>query len=287
MTSCAAAWLSRKFRYLFYDSNRGSLVRGVRLAPPCLEALESRNLLSNASGVWSFASAPRLHPMKVNVHTLNPGASTNPIFVAPYAQSATPGTLVGQTGPLIMDASGNPIWFYPVSGNNVPQVVDFHTQTLYGKPVMIWWQGTIAGTVPSNLPPGTPLNGNFVVYNQHYQKIMTIRAPSGAGLDLHEMLVTSQGDAYFISTKTVQANLTPYGGTANGSYVDPVVQEENLRTHKVIFTWDMAKHVPLSDSVFPAPTTPGLAWDVYHLNSIDVSPDGSQLLFSAQYVGSL
>ncbi len=159
-------------------------------------------------------------------------------------------------------------------------MVDFHTQTLYGKPVLIWWQGTIAGTVPSNLPPGTPLTGDFVIYNQHYQKIMTVQAPNGAGLDLHELLVTSQGDAYFITTKTVKANLTPYGGPANGAYVDPVIQEENLRTGKLIFTWDMAAHVPLSDSVVPAPTTPGQPWDVYHLNSIDVSPDGSQLLVS-------
>ena len=122
-------------------------------APPCLEALESRNLLSNASGVWSFASAPRLHPMKVNVLTLNPGADLNPIFVAAYAQSANPGVLVGQNGPLIMDASGNPIWFHPTSSNNSMQVFDFHTQTLYGKPVLIWWQGTIAGTRTEQLTP--------------------------------------------------------------------------------------------------------------------------------------
>jgi len=282
MTSCAAAWLSRKFRCLFYDSNRGSLVRGLRLAPPRLEALESRNLLSNASGVWAFAGAPGLHPMKVNVLTLNPGASLNPIFVAPYAQSSNPSELVGETGPLIMDASGNPIWFHPVSSNNRPQVIDFRTQTLFGKPVLIWWQGTIAGTVPSNLPPGTPLSGDFVIYNQHYQRIMTVRAPNGVGLDLHELLVTSRGDAYFITAKTVKANLTPYGGPTKGEYVDPEIQEENLRTGKVIFTWNMAAHVPLSDSFAPAPTTPGRPWDVYHLNSIDVSPDGSQLLISAR-----
>jgi hypothetical protein len=282
MTSWAVTRLSRKFRCLFSDSNRGSRVRGLRVAPPCLEALESRNLLSDASGVWSFVSAPRLHPMKVNVLTLNPGASPNPIFVAPYAQSANPSELVGQTGPLIMDASGNPIWFDPVSSKNNPQVVDFHTQTLFGKPVLIWWQGTIAGTVPSNLPAGSSLSGDFVVYNQHYQKIMTIRAPNGAGLDLHELLLTSQGDAYFISTKVVKANLTPYGGVADGEYIDPVIEEENLRTGKVIFTWNMAKHVPLSDSVIPAPTTSGQAWDVYHMNSIDLSPDGSQLLVSAR-----
>ena len=82
---------------------------------------------------------------------------------------------MGETGPLIMDASGNPIWFDPVSSNNRPQVVDFHTQTLFGKPVLIWWQGTIAGTVPSKLAPWHVAVGHFVIYNQHYQKIMTVR----------------------------------------------------------------------------------------------------------------
>ena len=36
------------------------------------------------------------------------------------------------------------------------------------------------------------------------------------------------------------------------------------------------------DSLIAAPTSPGEVWDVYHMNSIDVSPDGSQLLVSAR-----
>jgi hypothetical protein len=281
MTSCAAAWVSRKIRSLFGDDNRGSHVRRLRPAPPCLESLESRNLL-NASGVWSFVSAPTLHPMKLNVLKLTSGASPSPIFVSPYDQSANPSLLVGQTGPLMMDAAGNPIWFKPVSSTNIPQVLDFQTQTLNGKPVLIWWQGTIAGTVPSSKPLGTVLSGSFVVYNQHYQKIMTVDAPHGQGLDLHELLLTKGGNAYFIATKTVKANLTPYGGTANGEYVDPVIEEENLNTGKLVFSWNMSRHVPLGDSFIPAPTTPGTAWDAYHVNSIDVSHDGSQVLVSAR-----
>jgi hypothetical protein len=220
--------------------------------------------------------------MRVTVRTLKGGASLNPIFVAPFAESSNPTDLVGQTGPLIMDNSGNPIWFQAVSGNNRPQVLDFKTQTLFGKPVLTWWQGTIAGTVPSKLPPGITLSGGFVIADQHYRKIMMVHARNGAGLDLHEFLITSRGDAYFISTKTARANLTPYGGLANATYVDPVIQGENLRTGKVIFSWDMAAHVPLSDSIVPAPTTPGQTWDPYHVNSIDVSPDGSQVLASAR-----
>ncbi len=250
-----------------------------------MEALESRNLLSNASGVWDFVSAPQLHPMKVNVLTLAPDASLDPIFVSPYDQSPDPSYLVGQTGPLMMDGTGNPIWFHPLSSDNSLLAFGFEAQTLFGKPVLTWWQGTVAGITPSQLPPGTPLGGEYVIYNQHYQEIMSVEAPKGFAMDEHEFLITPQGDAYFFGLKSVNANLTPYGGPANGSYIDPEILEVNLRTGKLIFAWDMAAHVPLSDSVVPTPTTPGQPWDPYHLNSIAVSPDGSQILVSAPTPG--
>ena len=64
------------------------VVRGLRCAAMPGGPREPQPT-SNASGVWNFVSAPRLHPMKANVLTLQAGASPNPIFVAPYAQSAT------------------------------------------------------------------------------------------------------------------------------------------------------------------------------------------------------
>jgi hypothetical protein len=282
MTSYAADWLTRTFQCFFEDSRPGSRVRGPRLAPPRLEALESRKLLSGASGVWSFASAPQLHPMRVNVLKLQPGASLNPVFVAPYDQLTDPTALVGQTGLLIMDRAGNPIWFRPVSSNNRVQVVDFQTQTLFGQPVLIWWQGQIAGIVKSRSPAGTSLGGNFVIYNQNYRPIMTVKPPRGSSTDLHELTITPQGIAYFITTRIVKADLTPYGGPRNGSYVDSAIQGLDLRTRRTAFAWDMAAHVPLSDSIVPVPTTPGQTWDPYHANSIDASADGSQLLVSAR-----
>ncbi len=56
MTSCAANWLTRTFRCLFDDSNRVSRVRELRFRRPGLESLEERDLLSDASGVWSFVT---------------------------------------------------------------------------------------------------------------------------------------------------------------------------------------------------------------------------------------
>ena len=159
MTSRAANWLTRTFRSLFDDSNRGSRVRGPRSAPPRLEALESRQLLSHASGVWSFVSAPQLHPMKVNVLTLQPGASLNPIFVSPYDQSTNPSLLVGQTGPLIMDGSGNPIWFHPAFQQQQGASDRLPDSDLVRQAGVDRWQGTIAGITPSNLPPARRCRG--------------------------------------------------------------------------------------------------------------------------------
>ncbi len=154
---------------------------------------------------------------------------------------------------------------------------------MFGRPVLTWWQGTISGIESSKLPAGTSLpGGHFVIYNDQYREIMSVQAPKGFSMDEHELLITPQGDAYFIATKVVKANLTPYGGTRAGEYVDPQVFEVDLRTQKLIFGWNMAAHVPLSDSIVPMTTTPGRPWDPYHANSIDVSPDGSQILISAR-----
>jgi hypothetical protein len=240
-------------------------------------------LLSGGSDVWTFITAPQLHPMKVGVQTQQPGTAPGLTFVSPYSLSENPSQLVGETGPLMMDKSGNPVWFLPVSSNNRAQAMDFQSQTLFGQPVLTWWQGTIAGTVPSPLPDGEPMpGGRYIIENSHYQKIMNIKAKNGFSANEHEFLITPQGDAVFVASKVAKADLTPYGGVKRGVYVDCEVQEVNLRSGKLVFTWDMAKHIPLSDSLVPAPGSAGQVWDPYHMNSIDVSPDGSQLLVSSR-----
>ena len=279
MTFGAASWLIYPFRFLLGRPSHRQSVHGPRRTSPRLDPLESRELLSSSADVWNFVTAPRLHPMKVSVQVQEPGTVAGLIFVGPYAVSQSSSDLVGQTGPLIMDNSGNPVWFLPVSSTNKKQVTDFRVQSYLGQPVLTWWQGTIAGTVPSDLPNGTALPGaRFYIYNDHYQKIMTVKARNGFTADVHEFLITPQGDALFLATKVVKANLTPYGGVKHGAFVDFEVQEINLRSGKLVFAWDMAKHVPLSASIVPAPTSASQVWDAYHLNSIDEGQNGALLL---------
>ncbi len=280
MTFATATWLTEPFRSVFgRPSRRPRVIRPRRVVALRLDTLESRRLLSGSTDVWNFVTAPRLHPMKVSVQVREPGTAPGLVFVGPYAVSPDPSDLVGQTGPLIMDNAGNPVWFHPVSSTNQAQATDFRVQHYRGKPVLTWWQGTLAGTVPSSLPAGTALPGaRYYVYNQHYQKIRTISARHGFTADVHEFLITPRGEALFLATKVVKADLTPYGGVEDGSYVDFEVQKIHLGTGKLVYAWNVSDHIPLSASIVPAPTTANEVWDAYHLNSIAEAPDGSLLI---------
>lgn len=87
----------------------------------------------NSSQVWSFVSEPDLHPMKISVNTFKPGTSNGLIFLAPYGFSSV--ATYGQSGALILDNDGNPIWFRPLSSPNLMNT-DFRVQTLNCKPVL-------------------------------------------------------------------------------------------------------------------------------------------------------
>jgi hypothetical protein len=78
-------------------------------------------------------------------------------------------------------------------------------------------------------------------------------------------------------------DLSPYGGGRDEAVWDMGVREYDLRTGHVIYTWDAlnpggSPHVALSESEEPPPQEPGSGWDPYHLNSLQVLPDGELLI---------
>ena len=52
------------------------------------------------------------------------------------------------------------------------------------------------------------------------------------------------------------------------------MQEYDLRTGKLIRSWDALDHIPLGDSRATLPTN-GFPWDAYHVNAINVPGDGT------------
>jgi len=200
------------------------------------------------------------------------------VLTAPYA----PGAATGQTGTYITDVDGNPVWFKPVPDSSVTNL-GFRVQTYQGKPVLTTWQGTAAGSPEyQNLPMASPEPGAcFYIYDQNYQVIKTVSAVDGWTSDLHEFVLTPSGTALFLTFKTVAKDLTPYGGPKDGFVGDYGIQEIDLATGELVFSWDMLEHISLKDSyetAASANSTDGNVWDVFHPNSLDVGPNGELLV---------
>ena len=162
---------------------------------------------------------------------------------------------------MILDPSGNMIWFQPLPANQL--ATDFRVQQLNGQPVLTWWQGY------TNNGSG---RGEGVIYNTHYQQIATVQAANGLqGMDLHEFLVTPQGDAYIVGVSPI------HYGTMERPLMDSVVQEIDIKTGLVLFEWHALDHIPISESFFKN-GAPGAVFDPYHLNSVSLDSDGNLIV---------
>jgi Arylsulfotransferase (ASST) len=211
---------------------------------------------AGAHGLQHFRSRPDLLPPSVIVSRNSAPASEGDIFVAPQFGPA-------QNGPMILDSSGQLVWFSPIPVSQKTLVTDFRVQQLYGQPVLTWWQGY------TNHGTGV---GEGVILDHNYQPLAVVKAGNGAAMDLHEFLVTPQGQAYLIAFSPV--NLP---NIVHKPVLDCVIQEIDINTGLVMFEWHALDHIPISSSYFP-PSTPGYVFDPYHGNSIGVDSDGNLII---------
>jgi EmrB/QacA subfamily drug resistance transporter len=212
------------------------------------------------SGAYSFVTEPALHPPILRHHGASATAELAPgyIFTANFYNLNYP-PLVGQSGPLILDDKLQPVWFRPVPEKLVAS--NLSLQTYEGKPALAWWQGVVTST-------GSTESGEDVVVNQHYQTVATVRGKDGWKLTLHAMVISGE-DIWVTANKNIAKNLSSYGGAYNGALIDSAVQEYNLKTGKLLRSWDALEHIPLGDSRATVPTN-GFPWDAYHVNAIDL-----------------
>ncbi len=220
-------------------------------------------------GTWKFLSRPDLHPPKIKVvfsagaNKLAPGY----FMIANFKNLTTTAPMVGQGGPLILDHKLKPVWFGPVSSNVV--ALDLKAQTYNGKPVLSWWEGVISST-------GATVSGKDVVYSQQYKRVASLTGQDGWVISPHEIVISGH-NAWVTAYKNMPADLTSAGGSATGLLSDSAVQEYDLKTGKLLQTWDALAHIPLSDSHQPLPP-PTIPWDAYHVNAINLVAGGKFLV---------
>jgi Arylsulfotransferase (ASST) len=220
-------------------------------------------------GTWKFLSRPDLHPPKIKVlfsagaNKLAPGY----FMIANFKNLNAPKPMVGEGGPLILDNKLRPVWFGPVGTNVVAG--NLKIQTYQGKPALSWWEGVIGST-------GVTTSGKDVVYSQQYKRVATLTGTDGWVISLHDLVISGQ-DAWVTAYKNVPMDLSPYGGPANGILSDSAVQEYDLKSGKLLRTWDALAHVPLSQSQSRPAPDPTVPWDAYHINSVQLTGHGTFL----------
>jgi hypothetical protein len=204
----------------------------------------------STADVQHYLSAPQITPSTVRVTTpAGAGATPGDFFLAPYQ-----GT--GRPGEMIVDQSGNLIWFHGLPPND--DVSNFAVQRYRGKPVLTWWQGRIL-----QLGFG---QGEDEIYNTSYQPIAHVFAGNGYRADLHQFTLTPQGTAWIDAFDPVQLDLTSMGGLSHEAVNDSIVQEIDVHTGLVMWEWHALGHIALADSYAPIPHTTN--WDYVHVNSI-------------------
>lgn len=206
-----------------------------------------------------FISRPDLRPPAVTV-TGTPPAGGH-VLVSPFPRDGS------QPGPLIFDATGEPVWFRPLPGL---RATNLQVGQYRNRSVLIWWEGTI--------PKGYG-QGQAVIVDTSYRELARVRAGNGRQMDLHELLLTPEGTVLFTCfPESVTADLSAAGGPSNGTALQSIIQEVDVQTGRVLLEWRSLEHVDVSES-YASLADP---YDYLHANSIDVAPDGN-LLISARH----
>jgi len=235
-------------------TRRGLLAGGAGflLARPGLRILEGLAEAAPGDNLQLFVSRPDLKPPKVTVQQPARGAAPGFVFAAP---SSGP----GQRGAMIFGDRGELVWFHPVANR---AVTDFKVQQYRGRPVLTWWEGKAVDGLG---------DGEWVVVDSTYRELARFSAARGMRSDLHEFQISSHDTALVTSNE-----VKPW---RRGTVVGGVVQELALPSGRLLWEWHSLDHVPVEETAITA--RPGPRFDYFHINSIDVAPDG-ELVVSAR-----
>jgi Arylsulfotransferase (ASST) len=204
-----------------------------------------------------YRSEPDLRPPAVTIERRAGAAADGLLFLSP---SSGP----GQRGALIVDDTGEPVWFRPT-----PPVttMNFRTAIYDGRPVLTWWQGT----TERGLGEGT-----HVIVDDAYRVVKKLPAGAGRPSDLHEFLVTPRGTAIVTAWEVATADLRSVGGPRNGKVVGGLVQELELPSGRVLFEWRSLDHIRIDET--HAALMKKAALDYFHINSVEPTADGNFLV---------
>ncbi len=220
-----------------------------------------------------FRTAPDLVPPDLQIAHLGAATDSGSVMVTPSLlpgvrgldQAGAVATGKGQMGLMILDVTGEIVWFQP----SAQLTTNLQVQQYRGRPVLTYWQGKIVNGIGY---------GEGHLLDASYRSVATIKAVKGLQVDLHELTITPQNTALVTAYREQPADLSAIGGPAKSSVFEGVIQEIDIETGKLLFEWQSLDHVGVDESYIKATKGPA---DYFHINSIALWDDES-LLVSAR-----
>ena len=223
----------------------------------------ARNDDPDEADIRRFRSRPGLVPPKLTAEEYGGTAAPGLIFL-----SVIQGR--GQNGALIVDDSGEPVWYLPATPKG-HEMFDLKVVQYQGGPALAWWEGIRV------LGQGA---GHWVIANSSYETVATVVVGNGyPGGDIHDFLLTASNTAIVAAYNTIEWDLRDLGGKKDAPLIDCVVQEIDIATGCVLFEWHNVDHVDLDESYREVdPDEPDAAHDYFHYNSVAEDEDGHLII---------
>lgn len=216
-----------------------------------------------AAGAAQFETRPTLAPSTLQVTTQSPAVAPGLIFTTPKGGGA-------QNGATVFDNNGGLVWFRPAKAG--ASILDLKPQVYRGKPVATFWEGRALRGYGF---------GAFKIVDQNLHEIGSVSPSGKQQLDFHEFTITPQNTALAISYKPVRGDTRGVkGGAKNDLVMRNTIEEIDIKTNKVLWSWDATKAVSPKESYLPNPTRPEVAYDFVHANSVNLDTDGNLLVSS-------
>lgn len=241
---------------------KSGLQSGAPPDPKLLQALVGQKGKPPKGVAITYRSRPDLRPPKIQVtQKAKRGTAPGYVFIAPKKVFGGKPRKGLQAGPMIIDDSGEPVWF---AQNEAGNVTDFRVQSYAGEQVLTWWQGrTVLGTG----------EGVVKIVSPSFEERKTVEGGNGYRLDFHETTITPDGTLLGLVYNPVSWDLSSVGGAKRARVVDAVVQEIDIETGLVMFEWHSLGTIALDEGIGDVPKGREALYDYVHPNSVALTPD--------------
>lgn len=169
---------------------------------------------------------------------------------------------VAHSSPVILDARDLST-VYVDHASDWEGVYGTRVQENHGKKYLTYWVG--------QKDDGFGTSSGFgLAYDESYRLVYNITTKlQGRNSDLHEFAFTGNGTVLMLAVEDVQIDLAKYpeweGAHLKLMARDNIIQEIDLETNEVLFSWRALDHISPVDTF----EKNGPYWDIFHTNSIE------------------